>query len=654
MGKRSNRFLCRAKARFAVIVLVLADVLALISALAVSILLRFDHLPWQVVYRDFRQVHLASLPIILALYLVIFRIFHLYRYAWRFASLEMLWAIIWANSIGTAGMVIIQTLMDGQRLPRSVTVMFWVASITLIGSLRIMLRILSITQQPGGYSLRSMRRDVPPKRVIILGAGAAGVRVLRAIREDSALNYTVVGFLDDDPRAWGVYICNSKVLGPFSLLKQLAIDDAMDEVIVALPSTSDRSIHEHIIEVRRRKIPVKVVPHLRDVLTGEQSIRFTDFSVEDLLRRPVADTDVSEKGAYLTGKKVLITGAGGSIGSELCRQIAVLCPDSLFLLGHGENSIHQIHQELRNTHPQLSERIQYVIASVSHRHRINQTFERYRPDVVFHAAAHKHVPIMETNEQEAVTNNVLGTDYVAEACGRYGVERMVFISTDKAADPCCVMGATKWLCEEVVRAMGDLWHDTSFVAVRFGNVLGSRGSVVPMFKGQISRGGPVTITHPEMTRYFMTIPEAVRLVLQAGAVGETGKLYLLDMGEPMKIVDLATDMIRLCGCEPGVDVQIQFTGIRPGEKLHERLVSGQEHILKTPWEGLFLVRRPDYYTPDELTDAIRRLESAANYGTSADIRRLLNQMVPCPERSENAAVVLDEIAEEIDLRNAEP
>jgi FlaA1/EpsC-like NDP-sugar epimerase len=425
-----------------------------------------------------------------------------------------------------------------------------------------------------------------------------------------------------------MYIGNVRVLGPLTLLYDLLEDNVIDEVIVAMPDASGDAIREYVLECRKHKVPVKVVPRFRDLLNGRPNIQLEEFSVEDLLRRPPVCTDMSGVASFMMGKRVLVTGAGGSIGSELCRQILALKPHSLVLLGHGENSIFQIYNELRRDFPQLCDRISWVIASVSDERRINQVFSRVKPHVVFHAAAHKHVPIMESNILEAANNNVLGTNNLAEACGRYGVGHMVLISTDKAANPASVMGASKWLCEEVVRAASATWPDTTYVTVRFGNVLGSRGSVVPLFREQIKRGGPVTVTHPEMTRYFMTIPEASQLVLHAAAIGSSGELYLLDMGNPVKILELAHDMIRLCGYEPDIDIAVEFTGIRPGEKLHEQLVTESAEIRPAACVGLSVVHRNGHLSQTQVLDMLERLNELLDDGDEMQMREYLKEIVP--------------------------
>lgn len=618
------------------------DVMALLLSLGAALVLRFDYLTWETVGRRYIEPHLSSLILAGVVYIFLYSKFRLYRYAWRFASLDTLWSVISANALGLAGFIALQLMFDKAIMPCSVLIVFFVLSVAFSGGLRILLRLISINGQ-NGKSVKDhlpARRKVDRKRAVIVGCGSDGAAVLRAVKEDLMLHCQVIGFLDDDPQKIGTFVSNVRVIGSVDMLKQLVCESAVDEVIVALPTGVGSKLREHILECRRRQISVKVVPHVHDVLKGDGSFQLVDFSVEDLLRRKPARINVAEIGGYLAGKRVLVTGAGGSIGSELCRQIMLLGPASLILFGHGENSIHAIWQELIREWPAMADSVRCVIGSVANERRVQQVFEHHRPEVVFHAAAHKHVPMMENNECEAVHNNVHGTLNVGEMCGRYGAERIVLISTDKAADPCCVMGATKRMCEEVVRAQAQLWPDTCYVAVRFGNVLGSRGSVVPMFKDQIRYGGPVTVTHPEMTRYFMTIPEAVRLVLQAGAVGRSGDLYLLDMGDPVKILDLAHDMIRLCGLEPDVDIKVEFSGIRPGEKLHERLVASDETVEATPWEGLSLVHRPQYMSVDDILIGLNRLQDAANSGNPARARAALYGLIPdtCNKGSGSVAV----------------
>ncbi len=628
MGQTWRVFYRKTRARAVTAALVGADVAALVLSVAAALGLRFEGRPFGALYSTYARPAAECLPVGALIYVAAFARLRLYGREWRFAGLEVLWRVVIANSIGIAGLAAYQIMVHGTRFPRSVIVVTWLGCILATGGSRIALRALCAARHRGDASALTGRKTNGGRRVVILGGGTLGCRVLRSIREDPSLaDYRVIGFLDDDATKHGLYIGPALVLGPIDRIRELLRKRAMDEVIVALPEGSCGRLRDYVLECRRQQLPVRKVPYVRDaLLSGGASL--ADFSVEDLLRRPQADVNTAEIAGYIRDRRVLITGAGGSIGSELCRQIARQSPASMILLGHGENSIYNIDQELRTEYPEVTARCHCVIADVSKGKRVDQVFSQFAPEVVFHAAAHKHVPMMESNCREAVLNNIIGTENVVGACGRRGVERMVMISTDKAADPCSVMGATKWVCEQVIRAGADAWPRTAFVTIRFGNVLGSRGSVVPMFRDQIRHGGPVTVTDPEMTRYFMTIPEAIRLVLQAGAVGESGRLYLLDMGEPVRILDLARDMICFCGLRPGVDIPIEFRGARPGERLHERLISDDECMEESQWPGLFHVRRNDYFAPAEMERALRGLQSTADTGSEAETLDCLRAMIP--------------------------
>lgn len=628
MDRLAFRFPTPVWGRIAVFLLMVGDILALVGALFLSLALRFDDAPIRDTYYQYLHCHVLSSLLSLFLYAIIFALFRLYRYAWRFAGLQTLRGVVYSNTIGLFSLILIQRLIDGASMPRSVLAIFWMLSIALVGGVRILLRMVSLGKRYGSQAITILQRDLRPKRAVILGAGSDGAHLLDALRDEATTSYHVIGFLDDRSSKQGIFVRDVEVLGPLNHLYELLDERAIDEVMVALPEVSGAEFREYVMACRKRKIPVKIIPALSDVLNGKTQIQMAEISVEDLLRRPPVRIDIAEIGGYVSGKRVLVTGAGGSIGSELCRQIVALNPSKLVLLGHGENSIHQIYQELRHTAPNSIDQLRTLIASVSDLDRIDQVFEEHRPEVVFHAAAHKHVPIMELNVLEAVQNNVLGTSNIAEVCGRYGVPRMVLISTDKAVYPSSIMGATKWLCEEVVRAMAALYPKTNYVTVRFGNVLGSRGSVVPILHDQIKRGGPVTITHPEMTRYFMLIPEAVQLVLQAGAIGKSGELFLLDMGKPVRIYDLACDMIRLCGHEPDVDMRIVYSGIRPGEKLHEELTTREEVVLPASCKGLFAVRTTSSLGKDEVFAVLRRLQQLISSGDVTTARDYLSEVVP--------------------------
>ncbi len=625
----TSRLFKGTRGSLAVIALISADTLALMGALVCALILRYDSFsPVRILSET--TPHLQSLPFVLGAYLLLFAAFRLYRYAWRFASLEMLWSVIFANSLGLLSMVILQRVIDHRTLAPSTLVIFWLLSIVVVGGFRILLRLINVSRLHGSRAMQVLRRDVRPKRVVILGGGSDGARLLASLHEDIQEPYDVIGFLDDLPQRKGIYIRGVRVLGPLSHLHKLLDENAVDEVFIAIPEASGERIREYVMACRQRHIDIKIIPGIQDVVNRKSRARLEDISVEDLLRRPTVQINLSEIDGYITGKRVMVTGAGGSIGSELCRQIIARNPSMLILLGHGENSIHQISQELRGRYPHLADRLHVVIGSVADNIRMEQAFRSHRPELVFHAAAHKHVPIMEVNVPEAVQNNVLGTHCIADCCGRYDVESMVLISTDKAVYPSSVMGATKWLCEQVVRATAEHYPHVSYVTVRFGNVLGSRGSVVPIFQEQIKRGGPITITHPEMTRFFMIIPEAVQLVLQAATMGRSGDLFLLDMGKPVKIVDLARDLIRLSGLQPDKDIAIAFIGLRPGERLHEVLTTEDEELMPAPCDGMSIVHQPAYFTASQLQFTLKRLRELAERGDGQRLHEMLMGFVPLP------------------------
>lgn len=608
--------------------LICSDLLALSAALILSLWLRYDTLTLSQIFEKFNQGHSVRFALVLCLYLLVFHAFRLYKYAWRFASIETIASVIGANTVGLCALLGVQYACEGKAFPLSVIIIFWMFSIVLVGGVRILLRMASLSANYGRGMFQVIPKDTRPRRVVILGGGPAGARLLNALTDEVSVQYDVRGFLDDVPERKGQYIRKVRVLGPLKQLYRMLEEHSVDEVLIAMPSASGAKIREYVLACRKKKVPVKIIPGMEEVLNGKASFRMEEISVEDLLRRQPVRINIDSVGECLTGARVMVTGAGGSIGSELCRQIMKQNPATLVLLGHGENSIHQIFQELAHTFPDKVDRLRVIIASVSDEVRIDQVFRAHRPHIVFHAAAHKHVPIMESNLLEAVQNNVIGTSVVAECCGIYASKKMVLISTDKAVSPSSVMGATKWLCEEVVRAATTRYSSTQYVTVRFGNVLGSRGSVVPIFHEAIMKKEPVYVTHPDMTRFFMSIPEAVQLVLQASASGDSGKLYVLDMGEPVRIVDLARDMIRLCGYEPNVDIPIIYSGLRPGEKLYEALTTPDEIMEPADCDGFFIVRRPQYFVGEEVGEVIKRLRKLINAGDTVEMRNLLEEIVP--------------------------
>jgi FlaA1/EpsC-like NDP-sugar epimerase len=455
-----------------------------------------------------------------------------------------------------------------------------------------------------------MRRFTHPARrirtVVIVGAGDAGDLVARDMLRDETLK--PVAFVDDDPRKLGTTIHRIPVLGTVEDLSIVVARTHADEVLIATPSANSGQLRRLYQLAAESRVKVRMLPPLRELISGKASLvgKIRDIKLEDLLNREPVKTDLGEIAGYIKGQRILITGAGGSIGSELARQVSELRPSEIILLGRGENSIYTIQQELVR---KGAEPVKCVIADVRDRKRLEQIFANHRPNIVFHAAAHKHVPLMQSNPVEAVLNNIIGTQNVVECSARFGAERCIYISTDKAVEPTSIMGATKRVGEMIVEAAAKRSNACQFSCVRFGNVLGSRGSVVPLMEQQIKEGGPVTVTHPDMTRFFMTIPEAVSLILQAGAVGGDGDIFVLDMGTPVKIADMARDLILMHGLVPDKDIPIVFSGVRPGEKMHEVLTSDFEELLPTGREKLNKVRPRAQMPPALLEQRIKELQA---------------------------------------------
>ena len=474
------------------------------------------------------------------------------------------------------------------------------------------------------------------KEAVIVGAGDAGQLVVKEMQRSPALGYTPIGLLDDDPRKRNLRLHGVRVLGTTADLEHVIRDRRPDEVLIAIPSASGE-LRARIVETARAlDVPVKTLPSLSDLVSGDADLarQLRPVEVEDVLGREPVEVDFTSIAEYLRGEVVLVTGAGGSIGSELCRQIARIGPGKLVLLDHAEPALFEIEREL------VRERgfraAAAVVGDVRDPVKLRQVFDKYRPGVVFHAAAYKHVAMMEANPLEAVRNNTLGTRVVADVAVEYGAKRFVLVSTDKAANPKTVMGQSKALAEWIVETWGHRADVTTrFVAVRFGNVLGSSGSVVPIFRRQIARGGPVTVTHPEMTRFFMTIPEAVQLIVQAGAIGGRGQVYVLDMGEPVRIVDLAEKMIRLSGKEPGREIAIEFVGPAPGEKLHEELVGDGETVTPSQHPKIDLITRPPV-DPEWLEAELALLERLVEEGETLELVGELRRLVEEPRRERAA------------------
>ena len=596
----------------------LADIVIVALAVWAAYALRFGFLFLE--YRtEFKYFLVASLIIKLTTYFA----FGLYRRYWRYAGYWDLVAIVLANSAASAVLMMVMYgflragWIDG--LSRSVLGLDWLLAVAMTVGCRASVRAVAETM-----TLLPRQRSTPDRHVLIVGAGDAGALVAREMQKNPQLGLRPVGFLDDARDKAHQQIYGLPVLGNVAAMPAVAQSRRVDEVVIAIPTAGGRTVRSVAERCQALGIPSRVMPGFYELLDGQVNVsRLRTVDITDLLRRPQVMSQTSPPG-YLEGASVVVTGAGGSIGSELCRQLAHARPGRLLLLGHGENSLFDIAGELRARFTSMF--VEVALADVRDRERVMRIFQQAEPTVVFHAAAHKHVPLMEENAAEAVTNNIVGTRNVAEAAVAVGVRRFVMISTDKAVSPSNIMGASKRVAELVVQRIARQ-HAGAFVVVRFGNVLGSRGSVVPIFKAQIERGGPVTVTHPDVRRYFMTIPEAVHLILEAGGIGQGGELFVLDMGEPVRLRDMAADMIRLSGFEE-TEVPIVFTGLRPGEKLNELLWEAGAVIEPTARGDIRRVVEPTVVTDDSLDEMVDRLAAAAAADDHHKIVRLFHECLP--------------------------
>jgi FlaA1/EpsC-like NDP-sugar epimerase len=570
-------------------VLTLTDILLVGGSLYLALFLRFEG---DIPVESILILERLLLPVVF-INLLIFFIAGIYRRLWRYASVDELLVIFLAVYAGVLGSYLYSSY-TGLLLPRSVYVIFLCLLLFSLGGSRLFLRVLAEYIRRAG----SNKGHAP---VLILGAGDAGVLVAREFKKHQVYQgVRLMGFIDDDLSKQGQVIQGFPVLGTRAELRRIVEEKEIREVVIAMPSVSYTKLREIIKLCEGLPVKLKAVPGIYEILEGKVNLRhLKEVEIEDLLRRPPVEGDMREISFYLAGKTVVVTGAGGSIGSELSRQLARLGPQKLVLLDQSENDLFRIEWELKKDYPRLE--LYPLVRDIQDRPSLERVFISLRPQVVFHAAAYKHVPLMEANPEEAVKNNVMGSKNLLDLAARFGVERFVVISTDKAVKPSNVMGATKRAVEIYMQHQAHQNNACVFCAVRFGNVLGSRGSVVPIFKEQIAAGGPVTVTHPGMTRYFMTIPEAAQLVIQAGAFGKKGEIFVLDMGEPVKVVELARDMIVLSGLQPGKDIEIEFTGIRPGEKLTEELFSDKENFALTKHRRIFVA--PDTLSSEQERDA---------------------------------------------------
>lgn len=580
-----------------------------------AFVLRFDfHVP---------DVYLRAaavwLPVLLGLRVAAGLYYGMFRGLWRYTGSRDLVALVKVSTITSAVLVTVMFFLE-HRVPRSVFIIDWLASIMLVGGLRFSIRTIREIASQATHPTSSEQR-----KLLIVGAGDAGEMLVREVQRTHGHRYHVVGFVDDDPSKIGGHIHGATVLGPVDSVPQQVENHGVQEIILAIPSASGADMR-HMIEIcRRADVPVRTLPSVDGVLDGRVNVsQLRDVAIEDLLGRAPVTLDNQAISAFLRGKVVMVTGAGGSIGSELCRQVCKFGPKAIILVEQAENNLFHIHRALLPVFPDV--RVVPRIADICDSKRLEQIFSQDRPQVVFHAAAHKHVPMMEENPGEAIKNNVFGTKKLADFACAYGVEKFVMVSTDKAVNPTSIMGVSKRAAEIYVQALSQR-ERTQFITVRFGNVLGSAGSVIPLFQEQIAKGGPVMVTHPDMKRYFMTIPEASQLIMQAGTMGQGGEIFLLDMGEPVRIVDLARDLISLSGLKPGEDIEIQFTGMRPGEKLFEELATDGENIDKTRHPKIFIGRfRPHAW--DEIAVAYERLARHTDGADPARIKAAFQALVP--------------------------
>ncbi len=595
------------------------DALALCLTPLVSIMLRLDVL-------DTPEEYVLSLIgytlVALIIRLFVFYWFGLYRRYWRYASIEELVQIGLAVFTATAAVVLI---FVGIRsiyffpFPRSIPLIDGLLTLVAVGGSRFSVRALA--------NGRPHSRSQTTRRVLIMGAGDAGAMVVRELQKNPRRGLVPVGFLDDDVYKHKMSIHGVPVLGGRQDIPNLIREYGIDRVIIAMPTAPGKVFREIVAMCEKAGAKTKIIPEIYDLLDGTLHVsQIRDVDIEDLLRRQPVQTDIAAVRELIAGQRVLITGGGGSIGSELCRQVLRCVPSELTLLGHGENSVFEIYHELNRIKPD-GVILTPLIADTRFPERMQLIFERYKPNIVFHAAAHKHVPLMEKNPAEAITNNVLGTQNLLKASLAVDVEHFVMISTDKAVNPTSVMGASKRVAELLVHQAAEK-SGRPYVAVRFGNVLGSRGSVVLTFKKQIAAGGPITVTDPEMERFFMTIPEAVQLVLQAAILGNGGEVFVLDMGEPVKIVDLARDLIKLSGLEEGRDIEIKYVGLRPGEKLFEELFISGESYHCTNHNKIVIASNASSLVPDDLDAAVSALAASAQRNDRVAILRGLKSLAP--------------------------
>lgn len=597
--------------------LVLLDVMSILIASFLPLYIRFDFKIGDIMPVFLEHMEHMLIPNVV-ITLLFYLIWKLYKSVWRYASANELINIAGATFCATAAETIV-SYTTGNQLPRSYPILYWFLLMVMTCGVRFGYRILRILKNKRiGFVSRGSSVNV-----MVIGAGEAGNMILKEIEGSRYLSLSAKCIIDDQPGCHGKLLRGVPIVGGRDKILEAVNQYGIDEIILAIPSADAKTRKDILSICKESGCKMRSLPGVYQLINGEVSVsKLREVEIEDLLGREPIQINVEEVMGYVSGKIVLVTGGGGSIGSELCRQIASHNPRQLIIVDIYENNAYDIQQELLRKYPELD--LEVLIASVRNTNRMNSIFETYHPQIVYHAAAHKHVPLMEESPNEAIKNNVMGTWKTAVAADRYGAERFVLISTDKAVNPTNVMGASKRICEMIIQMMNQK-SATNFVAVRFGNVLGSNGSVIPLFKQQISEGGPVTVTDPNIIRYFMTIPEAVSLVLQAGAYAKGGEIFVLNMGEPVKILDLATNLIKLSGYRPGEDIEIKFTGLRPGEKMYEELLMDEEGLKKTANKMIF-IGKPIQFEAEEFEEQLEKLMADAKRETT-DIRKDIKEIV---------------------------
>lgn len=608
--------------------IVIADILAVIIAYGLALLLRFD-MRYSKIPKLYIEGYLYYIVLASVLLVCCYVIAKLYRSVWSYAGINEILKTCVASIVACVltGVVFSIAIM---RMPISFYLIGWILVFGFTASIRMMYRLLRRMRIKADNSKGNTERQ----NIMIIGAGAAGLVLLREYRNSYYLTDKVKIFIDDNAQKWNKYLDGVLIEGGRDKILESVEKYRINKIILAMPSADRKDIRDILEICKETDCQIQTVPGVYQLVNGEVNVsKLRNVEIEDLLGRDPIEVNLDEILGYIKGKTVLVTGGGGSIGSEICTQLAEHEVGHLIIFDIYENNAYDIQQKLRWNHPELN--LTVLIGSVRNTHRINSVMKKYKPDVVFHAAAHKHVPLMEDSPNEAIKNNVFGTYKTASAAGRNHVKKFVLISTDKAVNPTNIMGASKRMCEMIVQTLNH-FYETDFVAVRFGNVLGSNGSVIPLFKKQIAAGGPVTVTHPDIIRYFMTIPEAVSLVLQAGAYAKGGEIFVLDMGEPVKIADLAKNLIRLSGYKLGEDIEIEYTGLRPGEKLYEELLMDEEGLQDTE-NKMIHIGKPIDMDEEKFMHQLIQLRDAANEDSDA-IRAMVKEIVPTyqmPKEKEN-------------------